>query len=100
VRAVLEEPGYRAQRAQLFGIRVRARVAGTDDERRRHGGVHPEHCLAAQVTRSARGDVAKAAKGLANAVPAVPEPTAHDAVERVQAELQPRRHAEVAAPTS
>ena len=94
---VVEEPGRRAQLAQLGRVRVRAGVAGDDHERRRQRLVEPEHGLAAQVARRARHDVAEDADRVADAGPAVGEQAADDALQRVQAEVETRRDAEVPA---
>ena len=95
--AVVEEPGRRAQLAELGRVRVRAGVARDDDERRRQRLVEPEHGLAAEVARRARHDVAEDADSVADAAPAEGEQAADDALQRVQAELETRRDAEVPA---
>ena len=59
--------------------------------------VEPEHGLAAQVARRARHDVAEDADRVADAGSADGEQAADDALQRVQAELETRGHAEVAA---
>src|SRR5205814_2093709 len=53
--------------------------------------------LAAQVVAGVRIEGAEGAKGLANAFSGIVEAAADDSLERVEAELEPRRDAEVAA---
>jgi hypothetical protein len=96
-RAVVDGPRPRAQAAQLLGIGGRARVAGRDDKRRRQRLVDRDARLAAGLTRRARNDVAEAAKRLTHAVSAEREQSTHDGIERVQAELESRRHTKVSA---
>src|SRR5947207_683934 len=62
--AIPDEPSRRAQRAELLGVRVGARVARGNYELRHHGLVERELRLAAQVAPGARIDVAEGTEGI------------------------------------
>ena len=68
--------------AQLLGL-ARARVAGSNDERRLEQVVYCQDRLAAELTGRAGGDVPEAAKSFVDALPGVREQTADDAIEPV-----------------
>ena len=99
-QAVVDQARGGAQGAQILGIRVRARVARCDDEDRLERRVDCDHRGAAEVPGGAADQVPISAKRFGNAGPAVDEPTADNPFERMQAELQLRRDAEVAAATA
>ena len=101
-RASLDQPRDRAQRAELLGILVRAGVARG---RRRGPGVRA--CIEPRAgpgssarRRRAASTSRNAAQRLANAVARRTEAAADDPLERMKAELEPRRDAEVAAPAA
>jgi hypothetical protein len=75
---VVGEPPRGAQRTELGGICFRPGVTGCDGEGRRQRSVQFEHCLAAEVTRCAGGEVPKPAKRIADSRPGVGEATAED----------------------
>ena len=93
--AVVEEPGRRAQLAELLRVGVGAGVAGDDDEGGRQRLVEAEDGLTAQVARRGGHDVAEDPDGVADAGSAEGEQAADDALQRVQAEVEARRDAEV-----
>ena len=96
-QAVLDEAGRRAQLTELLRITVRARVARSNDENGLERLVEPEPGLAAEIARRADSEVAEAAERLANSLSGEHEAASDDTLERMQAELESRRDAEVAA---
>src|SRR5439155_19591173 len=78
-------------------ITVRARVARSNDENGLQRFVDPEPGLAAEIARRADREVAEAAERLANSLSGEYEAACDDTLERMQAELESRRDAEVAA---
>jgi hypothetical protein len=72
-------------------------MAGRHGQGRGQGFVDLELGLAAQVVAGPRVDIAECPKRLADAIPRVLQATADDRRERMEAEGEPGRHAEVAA---
>jgi hypothetical protein len=95
--AVGDDAAARAQDLQLLGVTGRTRVAGCHLEYRRERLVDRDSDLAAEIAGRAGDEVAKAAERVAHAGSAKGEQPAEDALERLEAELEPRRDAEVPA---
>ena len=94
---VVDQPRRRAKRAELLGFLVRAGVAGDDDQLRRKRLLRRAELRLELSSSPARASTSrKRAQRIADAVALVLEAPADDPLERMEPELGPRRHAEVA----
>jgi hypothetical protein len=81
-------------------LSIRVRVARRDDQLRCQRFVDRDDRLATEALRGGRDEVPEASQDIADVRTAIHEPSTHDAVERMEAELEPRRNSEVPAGAS